>query len=571
MTQPENRRHKWLLCALLGAAAFLAFLPAVQCGFVNYDDPDYITLNAHIQHGISRESFKWAMTTGYAANWHPLTWLSHMVDCSLFGLNPGGHHFTNVVLHAGNVMCLFLLLNWLTGAMWRCAWVAAIFALHPLRAESVVWIAERKDVLSTLFWILTIAVYARYAEARGAGAKDSKLYYALALVTFALGLMAKPMLVTLPFVLLLIDYWPLRRIQPNRNFEWGIVWEKIPFLLIAAADSALTLMVQTKGGAVASLAKSPLGERLANIPVSYIRYLRDIFWPSGLAVFYGIHPWTTFQVAGSIAILCAISGIAVWQWKKRPWLIVGWLWFVGMLVPTIGLVHVGTHSIADRYTYVPSVGISIIVAWGAAEWLARRPEIRPAMFAVGMAAIAACVAVTERQIPFWRTAVSLFVRVADVAQEDSITCYNIGCAVMDERNYVRAQRCFERALRVADDQVTPALMSAIQNNLGRAELEQGNIAGAVSNFESAIKTKPLFPQAYFNMGNAFTSNRQPDVAVECYQNALRMDQNPAIYCALSNAYTQLGDPLKAADAGLRAQQAKLGIPPAAGASPPPRP
>ncbi len=568
MMQPENRRHQWLLCALLGAAAFLAFLPALQCGFTNFDDPDYITLNTHIQNGVSWAGFKWAMTTGYAVNWHPLTWLSHMVDCQLYDLKPAGHHLTNILLHASNTMLLFLLLTRLTGAPWRCAWVAAIFALHPLRAESVVWVAERKDVLSTFFWMLTALAYVRYCEARAAGSRQSILFYILALAAFALGLMSKPMLVTLPCVLLLLDYWPLQRLQLNRNFSWGVVLEKIPFLAMAAADSVVTYLVQDKSGVVASLAKTPLNERLANLPVAYIRYLGNIFWPSGLAVFYGSRQWTAFQAGGSALILCAITGVAVWQWKTRPWLIVGWLWFVGMLVPTIGLVHVGNQSIADRYTYVPSVGISIIVAWGVAEWLASRPATLPVVGAVGLGAIAACTVVTEHQIPFWRTPVSLFVRVADVAQEDSITCYNIGCAVMDEHNYVRAQRCFERALRVADDQVAPSLMADIKNNLGRADLELGNIPGAVSNFESAIKTKPLFPQAYFNMGNAFTSNGQPDVAVECYQNALRMDQNPAIYRALSNAYTRMGDTVKAADAGLQAKQAALGIAPAKAPTPP---
>ncbi len=292
MMQTGTRRAQWLLCALLGAAVLVVFAPALHCGFVNIDDPDYVTSNWHVQRGLNGQSLRWAFTTVTACNWHPLTWLSHILDCQLFGLHPAGHHLTSLLFHAANSVLLFLLLHRLTGAFWRSFFVAGLFALHPLRVESVVWISERKDVLSAFFCLLALGAYLRYAAEFKVQGPKLKVYYGLSLLCFALGLMAKPMLVTLPFVLLLLDYWPLGRLEFGTKFSWRPVMEKIPFFILTAASSLVTFLVQERTGAVAPLSRFPLGARLANVPVAYVRYLAKNFWPADLASFYPSVAWS---------------------------------------------------------------------------------------------------------------------------------------------------------------------------------------------------------------------------------------------------------------------------------------
>jgi len=574
MKDSGSRWQKWVVGLLLGAAVLAAFWPALHCGFVNFDDPDYVTGNTDIQHGFNWPSVKWALTTGHAANWHPLTWMSHILDWQLYGPEPGGHHLTSLLLHLASAVLLFLLLNRMTGALWRSAWVAAAFALHPLRVESVVWVAERKDVLSTFFWMLAVGAYLRYAEnlksqmlvapKRSGGGSNFKFFYALALLFFALGLMAKPMLVTLPFVLLLLDYWPLGRLEFGPRFSWRLIVEKIPFFALAVCSSAVTFALQNRSGVVASLSSVSLGERLANIPVAYARYLGKIFWPSPLAVFYGYEHRSFCQVAGAVCLLALITVWVVRQGRARPYLAVGWFWFAGMLVPTIGLVQVGHQAMADRYSYLPSVGIFLMAAWGLAEFAARRPPLLKAVSAAGAAAVAACLVLTFHQVSFWRNSVTLFAHTADVTDENSLTCYNVGCAVMEQGNFPRAERCFERALKVADKRVSPSFRARVQNNLGCTLLEQGRVAGAVSNFESALALQSQYPQAYYNMGRAFQSNNQPDVAADCFQRALAQDagergggQNPVILSSLAAAYAAEGKLSDAVATARRARQLAL--------------
>jgi protein O-mannosyl-transferase len=341
MTDSASRWQKWVICLLLGVAVLAAFWPALRCGFVIYDDLEYVTSNQEVQQGLTWAGLKWALTTGHAANWHPVTWLSHMADCQLYGLKPAGHHLTSLLLHAANAVLLFLLLDNLTGALWPSAWVAAIFALHPLRVESVVWVAERKDVLSTFFWMLTVGAYVRYADHLKSQISNFKFFYALSLVFFALGLMSKPMLVTLPFVLLLLDYWPLGRLEFGPKFSWRLIVEKVPFLFLAAADSVATFLVQNHYGSVAPLSRYPLSVRLANVPVAYVSYLSKNFWPAGLAVFYPHRVLGALEVGGSICLLGAVSVLVVLRGRLQPYLAVGWFWFLGMLLPTTGLVQVG--------------------------------------------------------------------------------------------------------------------------------------------------------------------------------------------------------------------------------------
>ncbi|HEY3862350.1 MAG TPA: tetratricopeptide repeat protein [Verrucomicrobiae bacterium] len=541
MTAAEQRTRKWLACASLATLVLCVYSLALSCTFVNLDDGDYVTMNPNIRHGLNWQSLRWAFTTGYAANWHPLTWISHIIDYQLYGLNADGHHLTNLLLHLASTTLLFLLLHRMTGALWRSAWVAAIFALHPLRIESVVWVAERKDVLSTFFWMLSVTAYVRCGQG-----PNRRKFYALALALFACGLMSKSMVVTLPFVLLLLDYWPLGRLKLGKEFSWRLVSEKIPFLLLAVCASAITYYVQDRSGVVASLAKVSLGQRLANVPVSYARYLGKIFWPSGLSVFYGFEKWKYYQVEGALILLVAITVWVVWQRRPRPCLAVGWFWFLGMLVPVIGLVQVGQQSMADRYSYLPSVGISIMVAWGVCDLLAKRAWAHPAIATVGALAVAGCAACACRQIDFWKNPVALFARAAEFSDQDSQTCYNVGCAVMRQGNYPRAVRCFERALKVADDTASPQFLALVQNNLGCAWLELGQISNAVPNFEDALKNRPQFPQACFNMGRAYLANNQPAAAVDCFQRALALDPNAAeVHYKLAGALAQAGQPAKA--------------------------
>jgi len=541
MTDVGARRQKWLVSALLGAAVLAVFWTALRCSFVGLDDPDYVVENTEIQHGFNWKSITWALTTGHAANWHPLTWLSHMLDCQLYGLNPAGHHLTNLLLHLGSSVLLFLLLNRMTGALWRSAWVAAIFALHPLRVESVVWVAERKDVLSTFFWMLTVLAYVRYTEEFKVQSSRFKAFYALSLALFACALMSKPMVVTLPFVLLLLDYWPLGRLEFGPRFSWRLVAEKIPFLLLAISASVTTFLVQSHSGVVAPLSSIPLVDRLANMPVAYVRYLGKIFWPSGLAVFYARNHLNFFQVVGSVLLLGLITLCVLRQIRIRPYLAVGWFWFLGILFPVIGLVAAGHQSMADRYTYLPSVGIALMLAWAIGDLVARRPQLLKAALALAALTVAMCAILTPKQIVYWRSLASLYARAADVSDQDSQTCFNIGCAAMGQRDFPRAARCFERALKVADKNAAKSFLAQAKNNLGCALLEQGQIPNAISNFESALVFQPAYPQAFFNMGRAFATNQQPDVAVDCFQRALAMDPNVAeIHYRLGNALVQLG-------------------------------
>jgi Flp pilus assembly protein TadD len=560
MKEPGARWLKWVVTVLLGALVLGVFSEALRCSFVGLDDPDYVIQNTNIQHGLNWRSITWAFTTGHAANWHPLTWLSHTFDWQLYGPNPAGHHLTNLLLHAGSSVLLFLLLYRLTGALWRCAWVAAIFALHPLRVESVVWVAERKDVLSTFFWMLSVWAYVRYVEEFKVQSSKFKVFYALALVLFAFALMSKPMVVTLPFVLLLLDYWPLKRLEFGPKFSRRLIEEKIPFLLLAICASVVTFIVQNRAGVVHSFATVPLGERLANVPVAYVRYLGKIFWPSGLAVFYGPERWNSYQVIGAIFLLGLITIHVLWNFRREPYLAVGWLWFLGMLFPTVGLIQYGHQSLADRYTYLPGVGIAIMLAWGWCDAVSHRPFLLKATGVLAALAVAACAVLTPRQIAFWKTPISLYARAADISDQDSQTCFNVGCAAMEQGNFPRAARCFERALRVAGKDTPKTLLAQVKNDLGCALLEQGQVPNAITNFEDALALQPAFPQAFFNMGRAFMTNQQPDVAVDCFQRALALDPNVAeIHYKLANALVQLRRPADAIAQYSQALQLRSGL------------
>ena len=411
------------------AATLIAFWQVNHCDFINYDDPSYVTENIHIRHGITTEAIRWAFTTDYAANWHPVTWISHMLDVELFGLKPRWHHLTNLLFHIANTLLLFFVFHRMTKTTWQSAFVAALFALHPLHVESVAWVAERKDVLSTFFWMLTMGAYIHYVE-------HPRFRSYLAVFTFlALGLMSKPMLVTLPFILLLLDYWPLQRFEQktptqeipaeinkpisaskregkssgkqtvqaivkeeepaDRKYQWALVRplliEKIPLFALAALSSITTFIVQQKGGSVASLEGIAPGVRIANAFVSYIIYVRKIIWPDDLAVFYphpGLLPF--WQILGAVFLLIAVTVTVILEAKRFPYLAVGWLWFAGTLVPVIGIVQVGSQAMADRYTYVPLIGLFIMAAWGVPELLKNWRYRKEALAASSALILSAC-------------------------------------------------------------------------------------------------------------------------------------------------------------------------------------
>ena len=434
------------ICIGLFLLVLCTFWPSLGNGFVNYDDDLYVAANGHVQSGLSWAGARWAFCTPVAANWHPATILSHMLDCQLFGLKPWGHHLTSVWLHAVNTVLVFLVFRRMTGALWRSLLVAALFGLHPLRVESVAWVAERKDVLSTFFFMLTLWAYVRYAQESKVQSPKSKVAYVLALVFFACGLMSKPMLVTLPFVLLLLDYWPLgrnaecgmRNAEPGaggkvqgRTWPWmKLVREKAPFFLLAAIASAVTLITQHRAKALATVENIRLIDRLANALVSYCRYLAKFLWPAKLAVFYP-EPvkWPTATVLLAGLLLLGISIMAVALRHRHRYLPVGWLWSLGTLVPVIGLVQVGAQAMADRYTYVPLIGVALLLVWGMHE-LTSRWQFRAVLLSAAAAAgMILCVALTRRQIGHWRDTETLFRHALAVTDDNWVAHHNLGDAL----------------------------------------------------------------------------------------------------------------------------------------------
>jgi hypothetical protein len=453
INQAHGLRQNWLACLLLAVAVSAAYWPALDCDFVQLDDPAYVTSNQNIQNGLDWPVVAWAFRTGYAANWHPVTWLSHALDVQLFGLNPRGHHATSIAFHLANSILLFLLLKRMTGAHWRSAAVAGLFAVHPLHVESVAWVAERKDVLSTFFWLLTVAAYARYVENFKFQISKFKFFYIASVVLFAMGLMSKPMVVTLPFVLLLLDYWPLGRFaNASRQTISRLLLEKTPFLLLAIASCVITFYVQKQAGVMSPLDKITLGARFDNLPVAYERYLARTFWPGCLAVFYP-HPrlWPLWRVITASALLAGITVWVVRRRRRQPYLAVGWFWFLGMLVPVIGLVQVGNQSMADRYSYLPVAGIFIMTVWGAGEMPAARSGGKWLAAIFGSLAIGSCAGLTWRQAHFWENMVTLCVHTSEVTADNYDAFYNLGRYWQHKGQTARAAKYYQRALELQPD------------------------------------------------------------------------------------------------------------------------
>jgi tetratricopeptide (TPR) repeat protein len=501
---PAPRLRLAALAALLALATVAAFLPLAHNGFVNYDDPLYIVDNPRVTGGLSGQGIAWALTSLEGGNWHPLTWISHQLDVELFGMNPGAHHLVGLALHVANAVVLFLVLQGATGAAGRSLVVAGLFALHPLHVESVAWASERKDVLSTFFWMLSVAAYVRHARRPGGGA------YALSLGAFALGLAAKPMLVTLPAVLLLLDYWPLGR----RGWRRLLV-EKAPFLLLAAAAAALALVAQQRGGAITLMESQHHALRAVNALTAYVRYLGKTLWPAGLAIYYPFVVRPALGGAAAVGALALASAGALALGRRWGFVPVGWFWYLATLLPVIGVVQAGTQSMADRYTYVPLVGIFIAAAWGAHALVAGGRGERPA--AVGAAvAVAACAVLTRGQVLLWRDSVTLFGHAAAVTERNWLAHENLGVALHARGDVAGAEAQFARALAINPDS------GGAHNNLGLIREEQGRLEEARAQFETALRADPGDAPAQNNLGNVLDRMGRPEEALRRYAEALRL-------------------------------------------------
>jgi tetratricopeptide (TPR) repeat protein len=490
----------WVALAL-AVGTLALFAPAYSAGFVNYDDPDYVTANPHVQGGLTGPNVAWSFKTTHAANWHPLTWLSLQLDATVYGSeSAAGFHLTNVVLHVSATVLLFVALRRMTGALGPPALVAALFAAHPMHVESVAWVAERKDVLSGLFWMLVLYAYARYAERPTPGR------YLAVLGAFAVGLTAKPMLVTLPCVLLLLDYWPLDRSGARR-----LVWEKMPLFALSVAAAAVTVYAQQTGGAVRTFAAVPVDERLANALTAYVRYLVLAVVPAGQSVFYP-HPAHTplWQSAGALLVLAAITAAAVWHRRRAPYVLVGWLWFLGTLVPVIGLVQVGAQAMADRYTYLPYVGLFVAAVWGGSALTAGRPRLG---LAVGAAAVGACVVATWSRLPVWHDSLALWEDARWATSESAIAENNLGTALEAAGRADEADEHYATAVRL-----DPRHLEA-RYNLGNALVRRADAAGAVEEYEAALDINPRHPMVLINYGLLRQRMAQPDQAAALFRRA----------------------------------------------------
>jgi tetratricopeptide (TPR) repeat protein len=532
-----------LVCLVLILATSAVYWHVTGHDFVLIDDDGYVYENRHVQNGLTSGSMIWAFNATDMANWHPLTWLSHMLDFQLYGLNPKGHHLTSVFIHLVNTLLLFLVLKWMTGGLWRSGFVAAFFALHPLHVESVAWVAERKDVLSTLFWMLTIWAYLGYVKRPGVKR------YLLILLPFALGLMAKPMLVTLPCVLLLLDYWPLERIQLGQTCICGtapgvpainvhtptrqafrLLAEKTPFFTLAAVSCFVTFVVQRTGGAVRTFEVYPFNTRIANAALAYVSYIIKMIWPQNLAVLYP-HPGQSlpmWQAAAAGLLLLLISTVVIRAGRRYPYLPVGWFWYLGTLVPVIGLVQVGPQAMADRYTYVPLIGLFIMIAWGVPEIVPRWPHRKLSFATLSTTLFLFLMVLTWKQVQYWKNSISLFEHTLEVTSNNWLCNNSLGIALDREGRTDDAIKHYLAALRIRPDYVKA------HSNLGYALVREGRTDDAIKHYLEALRIKPDYVEAHNNLGNALAREGRIDDAIKHYLEALRIKPD------LAEAHNNLG-------------------------------
>jgi tetratricopeptide (TPR) repeat protein len=534
------------VCAFLALAVLAVFGQTAHFGFVNYDDPANVSANPVVAQGLSMKAVGWAFTHIQVSNWIPLTTLSHILDCQLFGLRAGGHHLVNVLFHAATAMLLFLVLRHISGSLWRSAFVAALFAVHPLRAESVAWVSERKDVLSAFFFMLAIGAYVGYVEKREAESRKQKFFYALTLLFFALGLLAKSMVATLPFVLLLLDWWPLARLKAQGREQrtaglpfWGLVKEKIPLFALSAGSCVAAALVP--GLVVPDAQRLPLFERLGNAVVSYAVYLGQMVFPVGLAIPYPNPPngQPLWKVCLAFVLVAAITaGVMMWR-KKRPCLLAGWLWYLGMLVPVIGIIQISPDaSHADRYTYLPGIGLAMAATWAVADWSAGWKHRRLVLGGLMVAAIGALAICAYIQTSCWKDSESLWTRALACTSRNHVALNNLGDALVEQGKLEEAIVDFQKALAIQ-----PGYADAHYNlakacyNLGNAHFKQGKLEEAIAQYRKSLEIQPGNAEALNNLGNALAMQGNDEAAIAQYQKAL------AIQPAFSDAHYDLGQVL----------------------------
>jgi tetratricopeptide (TPR) repeat protein len=493
-------------------STLLVFLQVRNFDFTGYDDNSYIYENPRVLKGITADSVIWAFTTSHTGYWHPLTWLSLMLDCQIFGAKPGPLHLVNVAFHILNTLLLFAIFYRMTARIWPSAFVAAAFALHPMHVESVAWIAERKDVLSTLFFLLTLAAYISYVCRRGL------FRYLLTLLLFVFGILAKPMIVILPFVLLLLDFWPLNKIRNPKSAVRDIVLEKVPFFVLAAVLGVITFLAQRNVGTMAGIDILPLQDRFANAFLSYARYIGKLFVPQNLAVFYpsDIHTIKLWQVVVCILLFIAITILVILFGRNRRFLPVGWFWFVGTLVPVIGLVQVGAQAYADRYTYIPYIGLFIMLAWGLPDFLSKLPQrkivLGPAMIIV----LATLGILAHRQVDFWKDGITLFSRAIEVTRNNVVAHNELGSAFLRLGRYQDAIESYKRSIKIKSD------YAESHYNLGVSYLNIGSFQDALESCMQAVKIKPDYAEAYNGLGSACLNLGRYQDALESYRQAVKI-------------------------------------------------
>ena len=567
-----GRRKTVAICLLLFVLVLWGFLPSLRNDFVNYDDNVYVTENLQVQAGLTWESLAWAFGKfhGEQTYWHPLTWVSHMLDCRLYGLQPWGHHLTSVLWHAVNTLLVFLVFKRLTGAVWRCAVLAALFALHPLQVDTVAWVTERKNLLSTFFFLLTVWAYALYAELRSLKSKvqslksevgshvpqttdhgprttdhgprttdhrslitdHRSLLYLLSLFFFVCGLMSKATLLTLPFILLLLDWWPLRRFQVSTLRH--LLFEKLPFLAAAAPAALVSVYGQKQMGALPGFVQCSLGERIANAILSFVRYVAQTFWPVDLAVYYPFPATIPLGPVVAAALLSlTASALLLWAARRRPYLAIGWLWFVVTLLPVIGLVQIGGHSRADRYTYVPLIGLFLLVVWAAHDFTKRWRYQAVCLAAAAVLVFSVCLVLTRRQIGYWKDSETLLRHALAVTGDNSVAQNNLGVALIKRGQPDEAVTHLQEATRIAPN------FADAYNNLGTALAMQGRLDDAIARFQESLRLQPDYAQAHNDLGAALGRQGRLDEAIAHLQEAVRLAPD------LADARCNLGDALAA--------------------------
>lgn len=543
-----------MIGAVLAILTFSVFMQVGNHEFLSFDDDVYVTSNPHVAAGMTGENVLWAFTsTDTAGYWHPITWLSHMEDVQLFGMNPRGHHLTNVILHTASTLLLFLFLFRCTRSPWQSSFVAALFALHPLHVESVAWVAERKDVLSAFFWLLTLVLYCAYV------AKPKPARYLVSLALFVLGLMSKPMLVTLPVILLLVDFWPLDRYRDAatgkvlRDRVVALTIEKIPFFACSLIAGIAVISTQHKAGAMSALHARSFPLRLENSLTGYLKYIGKALWPHDLALLYPLgSSYPLWQVTGSLLVLILVSAAVIWVGRRHRYLAVGWFWFLITLAPAIGLIQVGVQSMADRFSYIPLIGLCIMAAWGVPE-LTRSLKYREGILALAASGVViVCSVLTWQQLGYWRDNISIYRHTLQITTDNYLIHNNLGLALVSKGDLDGGIQNYQEALRIRPD-YTLAL-----NNLGLALFEKGDLDAAIQNYQKALGLEPGFTAAMNNLGRALASKGDLDGAIKKYQEALSIDPNfRGAHNNLGLALTRKGE----LDAAITHYRESLGIEP----------